>query len=102
MRPGDRLETREVVGEKLETVKLTDVVPPIRFESGVANIPAGYVERLGKILDTMRDRRNVRLHFVGHADSQPLSDCAGPGLRRQRRPVARARRRSGRILQAWR
>ena len=71
---GDRLETREVVGEKLETVKLTDVVPPIRFESGVANIPAGYVERLGKMLDTMRDRRNVRLHFVGHADSQPLSD----------------------------
>jgi flagellar motor protein MotB len=71
---GDRLETREVVGAKLETVKLKDVVPPIRFESGVADIPGGYVERLGKVLDGMRDRRNVRLHFVGHADSQPLSD----------------------------
>jgi len=70
---GDRLETQQVVGEELETVKLTEVVPPIRFESGVADIPGGYVERLGQILDGMRDRRNVRVHFVGHADSQPLS-----------------------------
>ncbi len=30
---GDRLETRQVVGEKLETVKLRNVVPPIHFES---------------------------------------------------------------------
>jgi len=71
---GDRLETQQVVGEELETVKLTDVVPPIRFESGVADIPGGYVERLGQILDGMRDRRNVRVHFVGHADSQRLSE----------------------------
>jgi flagellar motor protein MotB len=72
---GDRLETREVAGEALETVKLTGLVPPIRFESGVADIPAGYVRKLEEILDTMRGRRNVRLHFVGHADTQPLSDA---------------------------
>jgi flagellar motor protein MotB len=71
---GDRLETQQVPGVELETVKLTDIVPPIRFESGVADIPGGYVERLGQILDGMRDRRNVRVHFVGHADSQPLSE----------------------------
>ena len=70
---GDRLEAQQVMGEELETVKLTDLVPAIRFESGVADIPGGYVERLGQILDGMRDRRNVRVHFVGHADSQPLS-----------------------------
>ena len=28
---------------------------------------------LRRILDKMRDRRNVRLHLVGHADTQPLS-----------------------------
>ena len=71
---GDRLETQQVAGVELETVKLTDLVPPIHFESGVADIPGGYVERLGQILDGMRDRQNVRVHFVGHADSQPLSD----------------------------
>jgi flagellar motor protein MotB len=71
---GDRLEVRQVVGEELETVKLKNVVPPIRFESGVANIPPGYVDKIATILETMRHRRNVRLHFVGHADSQQLSD----------------------------
>src|SRR5687767_14329694 len=70
---GDRLEVRQVEGEKLETVKLRNVVPPIRFESGVAQIPPEHVTALSAILDGMRDRRNLRVHFVGHADSQPLS-----------------------------
>lgn len=70
---GDRLELREVPAEEIETVKLANVVPPIRFESGVADIPPGYVETLRRVLDGMQDRRNVRLHLVGHADDQPLS-----------------------------
>jgi flagellar motor protein MotB len=70
---GDRLETRKVTGEKLETVKMRNVVPPIRFESGVAKIPPGYVDKLASILASMRYRKNVRVHFVGHADSQRLS-----------------------------
>ncbi len=70
---GDRFEQREVAAEELTTVKLTDLVPPIRFEVGVAEIPDSTVVELRKILDGMRDRRNVRLHLVGHADTQPLS-----------------------------
>jgi flagellar motor protein MotB len=72
---GDEFELREVAGEALETVKLTNVIPPIHFESGVADIPENYVEMLRKVLDGVRDRRNVRLHLVGHADDQPLSDA---------------------------
>jgi flagellar motor protein MotB len=72
---GDRLEVRQVPGEELETVKLKNVVPPIRFESGVAKIPQSYVDKLAGVLEGMRHRRNVRVHFVGHADSQPLSDA---------------------------
>src|SRR5437867_7914288 len=72
---GDRIETRQVTGEKLETVKLKNVVPPIHFESGVAKIPPEYVDKLAKILQSMRYRKNVRVHFVGHADSQRLSDA---------------------------
>ena len=71
---GDRVEMRPVHAERLATVKLTDVVPPIRFDSGVADIPQSYIESLRKALDDLRDRRNVRLHLVGHADDQPLSD----------------------------
>jgi len=70
---GDEFELRDVAGESLETVKLTNVIPPIHFESGVADIPSEYVEILRKALDEVRDRRNVRLHLVGHADTQPLS-----------------------------
>jgi flagellar motor protein MotB len=70
---GDRFEAREVAAEELETVKLTNLVPPIRFAVGVAEIPDATVAELRRILDGLRGRRNVRLHLVGHADSQPLS-----------------------------
>ncbi|HEX7079476.1 MAG TPA: OmpA family protein [Gammaproteobacteria bacterium] len=72
---GDTLATREVAAEALETVKLTGLVPPIHFASGVADIPGSTLAELGRILERMQHRRNVRLHFVGHADNQPLSDA---------------------------
>src|SRR5262245_30431820 len=72
---GDTVETRQVSTERVETVKLQNVIPAIRFESGVANIPPSYVDSLRKVLDELRDRRNVRLHLVGHADNQRLSDA---------------------------
>jgi flagellar motor protein MotB len=71
---GDRLEQREVLAEQPKTVKLKNVVPPIRFESGVADIPETYIEKLREILDGMRHLENVQLHLVGHADDQPLSN----------------------------
>ncbi len=69
----DTFETREGLADGLETIKLTGLVPAIYFESGVAKIPESTVESLGEILASMRDRMNLRLHLVGHADSQPLS-----------------------------
>jgi len=70
---GDEIETREALVDDLETVKLAGLVAPIHFESGVAQIPTETVESLGAILERMRDRLNVRLHLIGHADSRPLS-----------------------------
>jgi flagellar motor protein MotB len=71
---GDRLEQREVLTDDIETVKLKNVIPAIRFESGVADIPPSAIQRLRGVLDSMRHLENVRLHLVGHADDQPLSD----------------------------
>ncbi len=71
---GDTLEMREAVTDGLETVKLSNLVAPIRFESGVADIPEETVVSLGNILDRMKDRINVRLHLIGHADNRPLSE----------------------------
>ena len=73
---GDTVETREKLADGLETIKLSNLVPPIRFASGVAEIPESTVESLAEILARMRDRRNVRLHLLGHADNRPL----GPEL----------------------
>jgi flagellar motor protein MotB len=70
---GDRIEVRETLEDALETIKLSNLVEPIRFESGVANIPDSTVESLAEILERMKDRLNVRLHLVGHADNRPLS-----------------------------
>ncbi len=69
----DALATLEVAVPQANTVKLKGVVPAIRFESGVANIPASTVRELQAVLASLRDRANVRLHLVGHADNQPLS-----------------------------
>ena len=70
---GDELAEREILAEQAETVKLRNVVPAIRFESGVTNIPTSTVDRLRTVLDSMRHLHNVRLHMVGHADDRPLS-----------------------------
>lgn len=70
---GDTIELRETLQDTLETIKLSNLVPPIHFESGVADIPESTVESLADILERMKDRLNVRLHLVGHADNRPLS-----------------------------
>src|SRR5512146_1062544 len=69
---GDRTEVREVVEPDVTTVKLDNLVPPIRFGLGRIEITEDYLKMLRDVLDRMRGRANVRLHFVGHADSLPL------------------------------
>lgn len=69
---GDRVETQQVQEQVLRTVKLPNVVPPIHYGSGAATIPESYVALLRNVLARMQDRRNVRLHFVGHSDNARL------------------------------
>ena len=69
---GDRIEKRRVVKLVTKTVKLNNLVPPILFHLGKAEIPPSYFALLRRVLDSMRGKKNVRLHFVGHTDSLPL------------------------------
>jgi flagellar motor protein MotB len=71
---GDRTEVREVAAREFKTVKLDNLVPPVHFGLGEAEIPDDYIALLRSVLETMRDRANVRLHFIGHTDALPLSD----------------------------
>jgi len=69
---GDRTEIREVVEQDIQTIKLNNLVPPIHFGLGEIVITEEYIKILRDVLNSMRDRANVRLHFVGHADTLPL------------------------------
>ncbi len=69
----DTLEAVEIETVEADTVKLTDVVPPIYFDSGVASIPESTVASLRSVLLGLRNRANVRVNLVGHADDRPLS-----------------------------
>ena len=60
------------LNKNFKTIKLDNLVPPIHFGLGEAEITEDYLKLLRNVLDSMRDRTNVRLHFVGHADSLPL------------------------------
>ncbi|TMG96459.1 MAG: OmpA family protein, partial [Betaproteobacteria bacterium] len=78
----------------MRTIKVQNLLPPIHFESGKADISKEYVEKVRKILDGMKDRKNVRLHLVGHTDNVQLFGetriqyVDNDGLSRERAGVA--------------
>ena len=73
----DKVVIKNVLDKKTETFKLEEAVPEIGFKSGAVDIPDSYVEKLRTVLNEMKNRSNVRLHFIGHSDTDKL----GPGLR---------------------
>lgn len=68
-----KTEIKKVLVQNTNTVKLENVVPPIQFKSGKADIPENYVKLIADVLDGMKSKVNVRLHFVGHTDNVKLS-----------------------------
>ena len=69
----DKLEKKNVLEQEVITKKLKNVVPPILFKSGQADIPSNYIALLRNVLGKMKNRKNVRLHFIGHTDNVKLS-----------------------------
>lgn len=75
----DKIVVKKVLEKEVETHKLEGEVSDIGFQSGKVNIPESFVEKLRDVLREMKNRSNVRLHFIGHSDSDKLS----PALRAQ-------------------
>jgi len=71
-----KVEIEKSLEKEYTTKKLKNVVPPIRFASGTDEIPQRYVELLRQVLEKVKDRTNVRLHFIGHTDSDRLNGAA--------------------------
>lgn len=69
----DKLEKKNVLEQEVTTKKLKNLVPPIHFKSGEADIPSNYISLLRDVLNKMKGRKNVRLHFIGHTDNVKLS-----------------------------
>lgn len=90
----ERTEDKEVLEKNVRTIKVQNLLPPIYFKSGQADIPDEYVERVRKILAGMKDRKNVRLHLVGHTDNVQLFGAVkaqygdNEGLSRERAGVS--------------
>jgi len=72
----ETFELKKVLQKTAKTKKLKNVVPPILFKSGKADIPEEYVDKLREILRSMEDRANVKLHFIGHTDNTKLYGAA--------------------------
>ncbi|MCW8934373.1 MAG: OmpA family protein [Gammaproteobacteria bacterium] len=68
----DRVELQKVLQKDAETFKLENAVKPIPFSSGQEVIPEQFVTELKQLLDTMKNRANVRVHFIGHSDNDAL------------------------------
>ena len=64
----DRVEIQNVLEKDAKTFKLENAVAPIPFKSGQEIIPEKFVTELKQLLDRMKNRDNVRVHFVGHSD----------------------------------
>ncbi|MEA2078935.1 MAG: OmpA family protein, partial [Pseudomonadota bacterium] len=69
----DKIVTKKVLQKETETFKLENAVPAIGFASGVVDIPDSAVEKLRDVLAGMKNRTNVRIHFIGHSDTDKLS-----------------------------
>ena len=86
---GEWIERERTVVE-VDTVKLKNVVDPVRFESGRSSIDAQFIYSLREAVRALGPKDNVRLHVVGHTDDQPLGanligvykDNYGLGLQR--------------------
>ncbi len=72
----DRIEIKKVLKKNAETFKLDGVVKPIPFKSGQELIPDQYIQKLRALLEKMKHRDNVRVHFIGHTDSDPLGPAS--------------------------
>jgi len=93
-------EGKTVIVEKeiSETTSVTskEQIEDIRFVSGKHHIDNKFVEKLRDVLARLSDENNLRVHFIGHTDSQGMSaktraiygDNYGLGKSRAKRAAA--------------
>ena len=57
-----------------ETKVMKNIVSPVNFDSGKAEIKGDYIYKLDEALKGLKGKENVRIVAIGYTDSQPLSE----------------------------
>ncbi|WP_226663175.1 OmpA family protein [Microbulbifer aggregans] len=57
-----------------QRARLKNLVTPLRLQPGQADLPAAFVRRISEVRNTLLDKPNLTIHFVGHTDGQPLPE----------------------------
>ncbi len=66
----DKPVSKQVTRMVTRTIK--DVIQPVYFDSGKAEIPPKYAAKLQQLMHMARDKKNVRFRMAGHTDNQRL------------------------------
>lgn len=57
-----------------QRARLKNLVSPLRLQPGQVDLPAAFVRRIQEVRNTLLDKPNLTIHFVGHTDGAPLPE----------------------------
>lgn len=77
-------------GKEWTTRTVPNIISPLHFDSGRAEIKPEYMEKLRKLLELAKDKHNARFGFIGHTDNQRLKP-ATKALYRDNQGLSEAR-----------
>ncbi|WP_295803753.1 OmpA family protein, partial [uncultured Microbulbifer sp.] len=57
-----------------QRARLKNLVTPLRLQPGQVDLPQAFVRRISEVRNTLLDKPNLTIHFVGHTDGKPLPE----------------------------
>ncbi|MCQ3828432.1 OmpA family protein [Microbulbifer elongatus] len=57
-----------------QRARLKNLVSPLRLQPGQADLPMPFVRRIQEVRNTLQDKPNLTIHFVGHTDGGALPE----------------------------
>lgn len=71
--PVPAITSQHYADDELSSVRLDVTTPAPQFKSAKTDLNSADIQRISELLDTLKDKKNIKLRFVGHTDNQNLS-----------------------------
>jgi len=71
--PLPAIGSRPYVADDFRLVKMDLTQQSSQFGSAISKLDAEAIRRVSALVEQLKDKRNVKLHFTGHTDNQPVS-----------------------------